>query len=274
MDPLSIACVTAAVNIGGAMVVNKGLSYLYDKLKDILGNFFYREIIVTLAQNPEKAINLLRFISNVPGDHQHKRCVSLNIGINNSECLIPLTNVDLVFTCKKEHDETMHKCDMKVNADAYGVVYNIVVSTWKRETLSLSLDSNHVATFDRFYLHIPCSTQLQEQCVQLSQQPIQQPIQQQTIQQQTIQIQQIQQESSPEPTLQSLQSMFVCEQESSTRTPGSKQLLDFYAQRQCRDQEQKLKKEREEKQKKAKAFYKSVVAFNKKRGQILPPDYK
>lgn len=140
MDPCLVGAITAAAGAGAGFTLYKIIPELYNKLKQILGEFFYKSVVVTLAQNKLKAINLMKFMALFP---EYKKIKCTSILIDGQEYEVPL--IDVKFTVSGNND---YEFSMKANTDNIGNVVNVVVSTWKRDMLYE--DDKCLETFDAF----------------------------------------------------------------------------------------------------------------------------
>ena len=141
MDPCLVGLITASAGF----TLYKILPEVYAWLKKILGEFFYKTVIVTIAQNKPKVVNLVKFMTQFP-QYQNTKCI--NITIDGQEHNVPL--IDVKFTVSGNND---YEFSMKANTDSIGNLVNVVVSTWKRNMLS----ENTVClqTFDTFLKTFP-----------------------------------------------------------------------------------------------------------------------
>lgn len=159
MDPCLVGLITA----GAGFTLYKILPEVYSWLKQILGDFFYKNVIVTIAQNKPKVVNLVKFMTQFP-QYQKTKCI--NITIDGQEYNVPI--IDVKFTVSGNTD---YEFSMKANTDSTGNLVNVVVSTWKRDMLSE--DNKCLETFDTFVKTFP-STQPQQpsQSIQTDKPPV------------------------------------------------------------------------------------------------------
>ena len=75
MDP----CTVGLITVGAGFTLYKILPEIYEKLKEILGDFFYKTVTITVSQNKLKAINLIKFMASFP---KYKKIKCINIAID------------------------------------------------------------------------------------------------------------------------------------------------------------------------------------------------
>ena len=141
MDP----CTVGLITVGAGFTLYKILPEIYEKLKEILGDFFYKSVTITLSQNKLKAINLIKFMASFP---EYKKTKCINIAIDGQEYEIPLIEIKCA-----DKNNTSHEFSLKANVDNTGNLTNVVVSTWKRDVLSE--DVLRLETFDTFLKKFP-----------------------------------------------------------------------------------------------------------------------
>lgn len=132
-----------AVTVGGGFILYKVLPEVYDKLKEILGNFFYKTVVFTLAQNRIKTINLLKFMASF--SDKMSRCVSITVD-DTQEYEIPVNGI--------KYFDNQVVISLKANFDNIGNIVNVVVSTFKRKYLVI-MDIEKLQSLDKFLTEFP-----------------------------------------------------------------------------------------------------------------------
>lgn len=142
-DPITCGLIVAGSGVVGGFIVHRVIPSLYDFLKSICGDFFYKTVIVTLTQNPLKTINLIKYLHKVTGSTNNVRTthIMLKEGETQQEFHVPINKIRVAVKG--------FEFDLKVNVDGAGNIVNVIMSAWKR-IQGYQFDKKKVHAFDEF----------------------------------------------------------------------------------------------------------------------------
>ena len=124
VDPI----VGTVISIGGGFVIYKVIPALCEEIKTLFNRTFYQTVVVTLAQDRQKALNLLKFISaGAKSRTNEKSALTAHISIDGQRWAVPLNEVPIDFG-----GETLDRILFKVATDAHGNITSVSVRTYKR----------------------------------------------------------------------------------------------------------------------------------------------
>lgn len=141
MDPLTAGCIVAASSVTAGFIVYKVVPELYNGTMTIINTTFYKTVIMTIAQNKIKVLNIIKYISRLKQD---MNTLNSKIIIDNQEYTVPIVYPIYIYDVKKHY---MYY--LKVNIDNTGNIISITMSTYKRWGIFFT-DTDRIAAFDNF----------------------------------------------------------------------------------------------------------------------------
>jgi len=145
MDQLLTACIPPAVAAGTGYALYKVIPAIFDKIRDVFGNHFYKTVYVTIGQNKVKFIHLIKFMSKFKAERD---CKAVIISTDDGEYEVPLLEIRVT-------SDKAPEIAMKAYVDnAFNIIY-IEISVYKRELFSVS--ETKIEKFDGFMKQFPSS---------------------------------------------------------------------------------------------------------------------
>jgi hypothetical protein len=145
MDQLLTACIPPAVAVGTGYALYQVIPAVFNKVREMFGNQFYKTVYVTAGQNKVKFIHLIKFMSKFKAERD---CKAVIISTDDGEYEVPLLEIRVT-------SDKAPEIAMKAHVDnAFNIIY-IEISVYKRELFSVS--ETRIEKFDGFMKQFPSS---------------------------------------------------------------------------------------------------------------------